>query len=119
MEDRYPGQTIRAPALLLRSLLTLVSSLRVSFILIFIFTLSSRIVPDDLFRCDTGQRKEVDYCFLCVCSISLIFIYLFDYNRSLLWCAGSLVVTCSFLVAACGIQSPEQGLNSGLLHREH
>ena len=89
MEDRYPGQTVRAPALLLCSLLTQVSCPHVSFILIFIFTLSSRIVPDDLFGCDTGQRKEVDYCFLCVCSFSLMFIYLFDYTRSLLWRAGS------------------------------
>ena len=33
--------------------------------------------------------------------------------------AGSLVVACKLLVAACGIQFPDQGSNLGPLHWEH
>ena len=32
---------------------------------------------------------------------------------------GSLILTCQFLVAAHGIEFPDQGLNSSLLHWEH
>lgn len=64
---------------------------------------------------DSGQGKEVDYCFLCVCSFLLFITYLATTGLCCS-CAGSLVVAYNFLVAACGAQSPDQGLNSSLLH---
>ena len=47
-----------------------------------------------------------------------IFIYLFGCIGSQLQHAGSLVVACEPLVAACGIQFPNQGSNLGALHWE-
>ena len=53
-------------------------------------------------------------------------VFFFKYSVYLLGCArfqlqhtGSFVVTCKLLVAACGIQFPDLGLNSGLLYWEH
>ena len=43
-----------------------------------------------------------------------LFIYVFGCARSSLWHLGSFTVACKLLVAACGIQFPEQGSNSTL-----
>ena len=45
--------------------------------------------------------------------------YLFGCPRSSLQHAGSFVVACKELVAACGIQFPDQGLNLGPLLWQH
>ena len=42
----------------------------------------------------------------------------FGCTRSQLWHVGSLVTACEFLVVACSIQFPDQGLSTGPLHWE-
>ena len=48
----------------------------------------------------------------------IFLIYLFGCTGSWLQHAGSLVMVCQLLSAACGIQFPDQGLNLGPLHWE-
>ena len=49
---------------------------------------------------------------------SVIFFFFFGCTRSYLQHSGPSVAACKLLVAACGIQFPNQGLNLGPLHWE-
>ena len=70
-----------------------------------------------------------DYIQLLVCHIFFFKIHLYflsecaesqlEHMGSSLWHAGSLVVACKYLTAACGIQFSKQGSNSGPLHWEY
>ena len=49
------------------------------------------------------------------CRLLVIFTYLFSCSGSQLWHTGSSFATFEFLIAACGIQFPDKGLNLGPL----
>ena len=58
--------------------------------------------------------KKFIYIYLSECAESQV-----QHMGSSLWHAGSIVVACQLLAAACGIQFSNQGSNSGPLHWEY
>ena len=79
---------------------------------------TTREVPISLFILFSHFYLSISYLPL---SLSLFFFlntYLLGCTRSQLQHVGSLIAACQLLVAACGIQFPDQGTNPGPLHWE-